>query len=148
MLMPLRPVNRPTPAGPPQAYQTYQLVFPKETHWVPATCAQIDCDAYLYGWASTFDAHDARVLWIRAESGRRFTETRTPAGQVQFAFPAGQRCFRSHEHKRRLERVPVHRVLHGDFRGAVLLRTHTRGEDWVDEFATHQDRIATLVGRG
>lgn len=140
--------HRPQPLGPPQAYSTFQLVRPKATHWRPATCAQFRCRAHLTGWTSRFAADDPRVLYVRHGSGRRFVETRDPTGWVVFRFEPGQTCFRQHEHRLPLEREPVHRVLHGDYRGAVLLRTHTRGADWVDEFANHQDRIATIHSRG
>ncbi len=93
---------------------------------------------------------------------RRYTETTdthpmqdgtgSPAGTVQglteFRFPPGQPCFREH-------RVPVGRpelyiVRDGDHRGnpTGTIRTHTRPEHWVEDFAEHQQALHDAHERG
>jgi hypothetical protein len=135
------------------AYQTYRLQAPAATHFRPASCAEVRCEAYENGFRVPVDertelgAEQAR--YIRRNSGRAFTEARQdPTGLTVFTFTPGQTCFRAADHRTPLERDPVLTVHRGDWRGMQLLRRHTRPEFWVEDFAEHQDRLTAAIEKG
>lgn len=146
-------VNRITPQLPVTAMKTYGLRAPLRSHWRKATCAEVDCESYRNGWMTTVSNDSRAAYYIRKESGRSFTETSLDGGRVIFTFGPGQTCFASDEHVVRLEREAFYVVREGDWRGnprphTAGNRTHVRAEDWVDDFATHQGRLADRLGRG
>jgi hypothetical protein len=144
-------VNRIEPQLPVEAMQTYSVVVPRSTHFRPATCFEVDCPNFEHGWKTVVNQSTelgaAQAHYIRNESGRRFTEHREGAAAV-FVFEAGQRCFAAHQVP--LERDPIFLVVGGDWRGnpTGFRRAHKRPEDWVEDFAEHQQRIADRLERG
>lgn len=131
-------------------FKTYEILAPMPTHFRPATCREIECRGYIGGWSTSLTADDPRCDYIRRSSGRRFREERNPDGTVTFLFEPGQMCFRASEHRVSLEREPIYVVRGGDFRGNPLgtpARRH-RAADWVNDFAEHQDGIASAIERG
>lgn len=176
--MPRRPMRVPArqrgrllgPTGralgaPARAYQTYGVHSPVQTHTRPATCAEVDCQAQAQGFAVTVDPGTdlgaRQALYLRSEclplalpasaaarGRRRYREVPQPGGLVRFEFPAGTECFA--EHRVPLGRPELYIVRDGDRRGNPTgrLRRHAKPEHWVEDFAQHQDRIATLRERG
>ncbi|WP_433893035.1 hypothetical protein [Streptomyces sp. CA-111067] len=142
------------PQMPLHAYQTFEVRAPLATHFRAASCAEVDCAAHLRGWSSVIDERtelgQRQAYYIRRESGRRCTETRDDAGLTHFAFEAGQSCFAADKHRVRRQDVPeLYFVRQGHWLGArTPSRKHATGADWTDEFATHQDRLSTLINRG
>ena len=140
----------------PDEYRTYQILAPAASHFRPATCAEIKCTAYLYGWKTTVDPSGdlgARQFdYITRRCGRRFTSEKLATGLVEFTFEAGQKCFQAEQHRIRLGKPEIFVVRDGDRR----LRTgaHRRftgahaAEDWVDHFSEHQDRLRDVLERG
>lgn len=139
-------INRIQPVGPVQAYKTYQLASPVSTHYRDGTCDEAGCLAQQHGWQTSVDETtelgQKQAHYIRKISGRRFTEQRT-IGLTVFVFEAGQRCFATH--KVPLDRPEFYVVRDGDWREYGRPRMHSRPDDWVDDFAEHQDRIARVV---
>lgn len=136
-----------------EAYQTFQIVAPKETHTVPATCEEVECAQYAGGWMMKLDVTtelgQRQAHYIKNQSGRSYKVTSLVDGLATYVFAANQKCFR--EHRRDIERDPLFRVKGGDKRGNPLripTRTHKKPEYWVEEFAEHQDRIATAQQKG
>lgn len=149
----MRPINRITPALPAAAYKTYTLSAPLSTHWRPGTCEEADCQAYRNGWITrvdeTTELGQKQAYHIRKMAGRRFREQREPAGLTAFVFEAGQACFTQHQVP--LERDVRYLVQGGDWRGnpqQTGTRVHKRGEDWLNDFAEHQDKLKTTLERG
>jgi hypothetical protein len=143
-----RHLNRVDPAGPPQAYQTFQAAAPLRTHWRQATCAEVECAHHIHGWVTTVLAGSEDEALIR-RAGRAFAVERQEGGFLRFTFHAGQPCFAAHRHRVPLERDPLFIVRGGDWRASTgLIRRHTRGVDWVDDFATHQDQLIARQNRG
>lgn len=140
------------PKLPVQAYQTYELAAPLRTHWRKATCEEAGCGAYLNGWRTTVDETtdlgQGQAAYIRTHSGRAFTEARDETGRTVFEFAAGQRCFNSDQHRVPLEREPVYSVRQGDWRANLGDRRILRADQWVDDFATHQNNLADKIQRG
>lgn len=149
----MRNLNRIMPKAGPGSYKTYQLLAPVSTHRRPATCAEFGCEAMEYGWRTVVDERTqlgmAQAHYIRKESGRSFTETRTESGLTEFTFGPGQKCFTAHTVPR--ERDPLFIVKDGDFRGnprGTKPRQHVRAADWIEDFAEHQDKIAREIEKG
>lgn len=139
------------PRIPAAAYKTYSLAAPLESHFRQASCAEIDCPQYLNGWVTILDAGDddgrERIDYVRRHSGRRFREEPGVGSLVRFVFEPGQTCFRAH--RKALEREPFYVVRAGDHRAHLgLIREHVNGEDFVDDFANHQQDIADRREQG
>lgn len=162
------------PQLPVQMVKTYGIDVPLATHWRKATCAEVECKAHTDGWITMLtergfnpvvpgdateathlaalkhvkDQDEARAYYIRHLSGREFTEHRDETGITVFDFPPGQDCFAPH--KIRIDRPEIFRVRGGDHRGNPTRehKLHRRPEDWVEDFALHQDAIATRIQRG
>lgn len=141
----LTPSNRIAPVGPVRAYQTFSVTAPLATHFRPATCEEIECEAMRNGWITRAQS-DEQSEYIRRHSGRTFVE-REPG---VFVFAPGQICFAAASHRMRLEREEIYTVRDGDWRGNPTghIRKHTRSDLWVEEFAEHQDFIKTIQERG
>lgn len=139
------------PNMPAQNYKTYTIASPQDTHTRAATCHEVDCPNRAKGWQTLLDIsqgpHARTANWIRLQSGRRFTHEQVGT-IVTFTFPAGQDCFTPHRVS--LERPEFFLVQGGDFRGnpSKIPVVRHKAEDWVDDFANHQDHIATVVSRG
>lgn len=144
-------MNRIPPRMSAGAYKTYQILQPLESHFRDATCQEVDCQAFANGWRSMVDTSTPlgarQANYIRLHSGRAYTSTEN-AAMVTFVFRPGQRCFTSH-------RLPLGRpnlfvVRDGDWRGNPHRTDPQRrsAADWVDDFATHQDKLATRFKEG
>lgn len=147
----MRRLFRIDPKMPPGAYRTYQILAPASTHWRPATCAEVDCAAYLRGWSTTVDETTElgarQAYYIRRQSGRGFTEQRDTAGLTVFAFEPGQRCFRAGEHQVQV-RPESYLIRPGDWRHLGDPRRVGSARAWVDDFGEHQQRIADEIQKG
>jgi hypothetical protein len=143
--------NRVRPALAVSHMKTYGFASPLATHWRRATCAEVECGGYTHGWKTIVPADSEQAQYIRAMSGRHFTEKQGDApGLAEFTFSPGQMCFRAADHRMPLERPPLFVVRDGDWRGNPTgnSRRHVSADDWVDDFRTHQDRIAQAHQRG
>lgn len=141
----------PEPLLPASAKKTYSIKAPLATHWRKATCAEIACGGYENGWVSPIDETTERgqrqAHYIRALSGRQFTEETSEQGLTLFTFEAGQTCFTPHEVP--LDMPELFIVRDGDLReNRGNVRVHQRPEDWADDFATHQQKIADAIEKG
>jgi hypothetical protein len=137
------------PAG---SMVTFSLHQPAATHFVAIDCQAAGCGAWKHGWTSTVDTSTTlgqqQARYIQDHSGRSYTRVEA-LPLVMFKFPPGQQCFQGH--RRPLERDPIAVVRSGDWRGDPrrdIRRRHTKLEDWVDQFATHQDKLATRMAQG
>lgn len=144
--------SRRQPLMGPMAYKTYTLrpVMRK------ATCVEVDCPHYHDGWTFAVKAlaADPKMNYAARNSGKRFAE-RELNGEMYLVYEPGQPCFGSHLHK-----LPMHEELPAMFVGRGDPRTftpqglprdarrHTRVDDWVDDFATHQARLAHEIEKG
>ena len=163
--MPRRPAMRTAPAAMSFATEGVAVAVSANTRPAPtsraraATCAEVDCGAYLHGWQTTVDEStdlgQGQAHYIRKNSGRRFVESRVLSDEgvplTAFRFEAGQRCFRADEHRARLERPEIYLVRDGDWRGnprGTEPRRHASAADWVDDFANHQETLANRLKEG
>lgn len=132
---------------------TFQIAQPLATHWRPASCVEVDCEAYARGWRTTVDVTTdlgrEQAEYIRRHCGRRFVEEHPEGSLVAFTFEAGQVCFAAADHRVALDRQQIFRVA-PTHQGLVAgdIRTHQRPADWVEDFSTHLDHLRTITERG
>ena len=137
---------------PVDAMKTYGIRQPIQTHFRVANCQEARCPNMQQGWRTVIDEStdlgQAQANYIRKESGRKFIEAKDEAGLTSFTFEAGQRCFAKHQIS--LEREPLFLVRGGDWRGNPRreARQHARPDDWVEDFAEHQETLANRLEQG
>jgi hypothetical protein len=129
--------------------KTYQMAQPLATHWRPATCEEVDCPNYLNGWKVRVDGLPPQLLAAATSSGREYARLDVAQGEAWLVFAAGQPCFAASAHRVLVGRPQRYFERGGDFRGNPRgERRELKAADWVDSFANHQDKIATVQGRG
>jgi hypothetical protein len=138
-------LNRFEPAMTPGSYKTYAVAAPRPTHWRDASCAEVDCEMYLHGWRTVVNAGSEADVYIRADHSRRHAVEALPDGRVAFTFEPGQQCFKAHQVKREIPELFV--VRDGDWRWGANAQRRSP-DDWVDDFRTHQDRLADRLKQG
>ncbi len=124
---------------PPQLITTYAARMPigrAADFWRPATCAEVDCPSWRYGFEVALPVEDPRCDYIRRDVRRshRFTETRDLRDGVVvavFMFPAGQVCMAAAEHRVRTGRPERLLIIDGDPARPRGRRTVGTSE-WVD----------------
>jgi hypothetical protein len=143
-------MNRIEPQGRVQDYKTYQILSPIPTHWVPASCADIDCPQYLKGWRVRVEGLPPEMVHTARTTGRKFTELNISETENWLVFEAGQPCFRASQHKKLLDKQEIFVARDGDFRGNPTgnVRKHTRPEFWLEDFAEHQEQLARQIQQG
>lgn len=137
------------PALPAQAYKSYALRRPLRTHWRKASCEEVNCPDWQHGWVTTVDTSDElgkrRFDFITHDRTRRHSMQHVGPDLFKFVFGPGFTCYRAHEHRTRVDRPPLLLVTGGDWRGnprRTPAYVHRTPENWVDDFATHQERLA------
>ncbi|MFJ4682059.1 hypothetical protein [Streptomyces sp. NPDC088789] len=133
---------------------------PLTTHMRQATCEEVGCDQFRQGWRVHLEAltpdlvHEARTARC-VVNGRqvpyRYREERVAEGQTYLVFEAGQPCFRVAEHRAPIGRPPLYLVRDGDHRGnprGTKARFHQRPDNWVEDFAEHQQALADEIKKG
>lgn len=143
-------INRIAPQGRVQDYKTYQILSPLSTHWRPATCAEVNCPDYLKGWRLRLEGLPPEMAHAARTCGRKFTELSVGENENWLVFEAGQPCFRASEHRALLDKQEIFVARDGDWRGnpSGNVRRHVRPEDWQEDFAEHQDRLAQRIQQG
>jgi len=139
---------------PVAAYQTFAITADAPGLTRPATCAEVECDAYLLGWTTTLDTStepgQRAVAFLAAGAGgRHYRETTLPGFPLRtFVFEPGQLCFRAGEHRIAIRPARFARWngWHGQRVGEI--RPYDRPDQWVDDFATHQQRLVDTVREG
>ena len=133
------------------AYKTYEIRSPLTTHFRPATCAEVNCPHYVNGWRVRIESLTPDLQHAARNSGRKYTEQQVAPGETWLVFEAGQPCFKAHEHRTRMDRAPLYLVRDGDHRGnprGTKARLHQRPENWVEDFAEHQQKLADEIQKG
>ena len=138
------------PLAPPSAYKTFSILSPVATHFEDATCSEVECAGHVHGWQTYVDEAtelgQRQAHYIRRMSGRAYSEERNEHGQTVFTFGAGQECF--DVHKQRTGRPQSFLVRPGDSRRYGTPYVYERPDQWVDDFADHQNQIDQRTKRG
>ena len=146
------PLSRPEPKMPAHAYKTYGMVAPISTHFRKATCAEAACQHFANGWRVRVEGLSPQDVHLAKNCGRRYTEHHVAEGETWLVYEAGQPCFRESEHRVRVtDRPPLYVVRDGDYRGnprGTKTRVHHSPDNWLDDFATHQQAIVDEIAKG
>lgn len=131
------------PQKSPYQFKTHAVRSPLATHFRRATCAEVACKAYREGWTFHKEALSPEILYIATHSGRRYQTVQIAPGQTMLVFEAGQTCFDFQSHVVSLDRPEFYFVGRGD--SSVFqprkARQHANVTDFMDDFATHLDRM-------
>lgn len=140
-------LNRLPPAMRIEAYKTYNIAAPLETHWTAATCEQVDCPQYLNGWAIQLEILTPQDQYMVRTAGRKFVEHSVGPGQTWLVFEPGQPCFRAGTHMRKLERDDVYGIRAGDWRGDPTRRglQQVSTQTWLDDSGENQQNLHDLI---
>lgn len=141
----MRKPFRIVPELPPNAFKTYGIAAPRNTHFREAACEEINCSNYLNGWQTVIDESNdlgqRQAFYIRKSSKRGFSEERLASGLTKFVFESGQKCFAAHQ--TRIDKPAIFLVRGGDWRETVgETKFHKNSNNWVEDFAEHQDKLA------
>lgn len=138
------------PIGPAAAYQTYSIKAPISTHFRPATCEEVACPDFLYGWKVHLEGIPENLRHTAMSSGRKYRIEQEAEGLTWLVYEAGQKCFQNSRHRTRLERPETFLVRGGDKRGNPTgeSRIHTRAEDWMEDLHEHTDKILDALKEG
>ena len=159
MVAAMRQINRPAPLMPARAYKTYTVAAPIRTHWREVTCAEAPhCKEYVNGWLTVVDERavgetgnlaERQAYYIRHDKTRSYVESQDSSGHTVFDFAPGQKPFPPHEtHYIKTDRPEIYLVKPGDHRTNGTPFTHTRSDDWVEDFAIHQQTISDEIKKG
>ncbi len=119
-----------------------------KSHFRASTCAEVECDGYIYGWITKVPPGSPQANYIRTNSGREFTETRIGEAVTQFYFPPGQRCFASDQHVWQVREPTATRTLLDRHGNPARPQRFTRGEDFNGEFNEEMYLIQQARKRG
>lgn len=146
--------HRLPPNLPVQAYRSFTVSAPLETHWRAASCAEVDCRHYLHGWWTVVDEHTdlgaRQAHYIRHDGSRRHVESRDETGRLtRFWFEPGQVCFDAGSHRTAVGRPPLWVSRDGDWRAHLGgTRRHTRADFWIEEWSETADRLQQVKQAG
>jgi hypothetical protein len=92
-----------------------------------------------------------QFYYLTHDTDRKYSMQRVDQTLFKFLYGPGNPCFRRGDHRVPIGRPPFYLVAEGDWRGnprGTPAFRHRRVEDWVDEFANHQNSIAAAIKRG
>jgi hypothetical protein len=143
-------VNRVIPKVGPEHYKSYSWRQPLQTHFRRVPCAEFQCRDFRNGWVTLVDIATElgrrQFDYLSHDKTRQWHMEKTGTSLVSFTYPPGQHGFDGpkHEHYRPVGYDPVMLVHGGDWRGNPrgIPAQIMRPADWIDDFATHQDRLA------
>lgn len=124
--------------------RAYTIKAPLSTHFRSATCAEVDCPNYRQGWKVRTDGLSQQMLHTAMNSGRKFSWLHVSEQENWLVFEAGQPCFESQRHRKRLEREELFVVRDGR---STPVR-HTRPELWMEDLHEHTDKLAEARKEG
>lgn len=126
----------------------HRILNPPETHFRPASCAEVDCEHYLNGWRVRVEGLPPELVHTARTSGRRFEELQVAEGETYLMFEAGQPCFKAATHRTNVGRTPLYVVDTPQDNGRIHRRRHSSSESWTDDFHSHTDAILGAINKG
>ncbi len=137
----------PQPAGDPRAYKTFGVRAPLATHHRKATCEEVGCADFRYGWKLRWDVLSEADRHLITHCGRKYV-----IDQEWVVFEAGQPCFRYDTHRIRLDRPELF-LVKGSHLSMGAAQTggafvHKNAEDWVDDFKESTQAAVDQIERG
>ena len=110
----------------------WQISSPRSTHWREASCREVACPQYEFGWKTVLPVNDEANIAFIKRLGLRYRVERNDPLLVTFVFEPGQECFKGRlgQHHTLLERAPFFSVTKmGD-------RRMLEWDQWIDYMDT------------
>ena len=126
----------------------YRILNPVQTHFRPATCAEVNCEHYLNGWRVRIDSLPPELVHVARTSGRQYEELRFAEGETYLVFEAGQACFKASQHRTNAGRTPLYVVDTPTDNGRARRRIHTSNDSWADDLHSHTDAVLGAINKG
>ena len=122
----------------------YSASWPLQTHWMAASCKEVDCPHFIEGWKTVVPDDSPQAAYIRHDKTRHHQEYRVDDGDIAFVFPSGQRCYNSPNHRRKLERGPWLTINSPSYNPFALERYAVDSIEWMEKF--NQDMALRAKG--
>ena len=106
----------------------FEANWPSRTHWRKATCREVNCSHYMNGWVTRVAPGSPQDLYIRADTERHHKLERGEEFNF-YTFEPGQRCYRSGQHRIKLDRGPW-----------LTKNSLTRHSSYSEQFAMEPER--------
>ena len=139
----------------PVNMQTHQILAPTHTHFRRASCEEVACRPFLFGFAvladETTDLGQRQASYIRGDRTRTKPAESREGSITTFTYPPGTPCMQRGEHRTRNDRPELFVVRDGDWRGNPRGTTpyvHANADDWVDDLYHHTSKIIAIKQRG
>lgn len=126
----------------------HRILNPPETHFRPASCAEVNCDHYLNGWRVRIEGLPPELVHAARTSGRQYTELPVAEGETWLVFEAGQACFKAATHRTNVGRAPLYVVDTPADNGRARRRIHTSNDSWADDLHSHTDALLGAINKG
>lgn len=126
----------------------YRILNPTESHFRPASCAEVNCEHYLNGWGVRINALPPEDVHAARTSGRRYKEVRVAEGETWLVFEPGQPCFKEKTHRANIGRTPLYVVDTPSDNGRARRRIHTSNDSWADDLHSHMDDVLGEINKG
>ena len=111
----------------------FEANWPSRTHWRKATCREVNCSHYVNGWVTRVAPGSPQDLYIRGDTERQHKLERGEEFNF-YTFEPGQRCYRSGQHRIKLDRGPwLTKNQPGKEWGRLELNAMDHNQ-WTDEF--------------
>jgi hypothetical protein len=148
-------LRRVDPLMPAQFYKTYSVKAPLETHWRKATCEEVDCDGYRFGFVTTVDIGtdlgQKQYDFLTHDKKRSYSMQNVGDRLFKFVYAPGNICMNYADHRAPIGKPPLLLVVGGDWRGnpmhAPTIR-HRTVENWTEDFSLHQGKLADNIKKG
>lgn len=137
-----------SPMGQPYQYKSYRFIRPA-SHWRKATCEEVGCPHWANGWRVRIQGLTDHDFYTATHCGRKYREVQIRDGESYLEYEAGQPCFEAHKHVMEVGIEPIYLVQRGDYRQYVEHpRRHANIQNWMEDFAEHQEGIRRIIERG
>ncbi len=120
-----------------------RMAQPRATHFRMATCEEVGCKHFLFGWTTLLGVTETDMLDLMKitikEQHYRVIEERVGEGMIAFHFPAGQPCFAAHKHIAQTGRPPTLLKMNKDGMAHEQEADRFCGEHNEELYAAHQE---------
>lgn len=143
-----KPLVRWAPKMEPKNYRTFGASSPLKTHYRPATCQEVNCQAYANGWSFDVAVLSKAAYYKVTHAGKHYRKVTLSPTQQYLVFSPEQPCFDSHVVP--LDRPEILYTGRGDWR--IFNRNHARviksADEFADRFGTHVQLLREHIKRG
>jgi hypothetical protein len=132
--------QRNIPELPTQFHRTYSIRN-RPGSFRKATCAEVECEAYLNGWTFTVQELSEKDYHLATNANRHFETVEVNKDRTLLVFPSGQPCFAAGSHKIENDKPKIYLAGRGDFRMFDPRKAvRFNSTDFLDKWASDMDK--------